>query len=35
MKGPSDISDILAGVKTKKVNIKSSGDTKSTIMFKI
>ena len=31
MKGPSDISDILAGVKTKKVNIKSSGDTKSTI----
>ena len=31
MKGPSDISDILAGVKTKKVNIKSSSDNKSTI----
>ena len=31
MKGPSDISDILAGVKTKKVNIKASGDNKSTI----
>ena len=31
MKGPSDIGDILAGVKTKKVNIKSSSDTKSTI----
>ena len=30
MKGPSDISDILAGVKTKKVNIKNS-DTSSTI----
>ena len=31
MKGPSDISDILAGVKTKKVNIKSKSDNKSTI----
>jgi hypothetical protein len=31
MKGPSDISDILAGVKTKKVNIKSDSDNKSTI----
>ena len=31
MKGPSDISDILAGVKTKKVNIKATGDNKSTI----
>jgi hypothetical protein len=30
MKGPSDISDILAGVKTKKVNIKNS-DNSSTI----
>ena len=30
MKGPSDISDILSGIKTKKVNIKSS-DTKSTV----
>jgi len=31
MKGPSDISDILAGVKTKKVNIKATSDNKSTI----
>jgi hypothetical protein len=31
MKGPSDISDILAGVKTKKVNIKATVDNKSTI----
>ena len=31
MKGPSDISDILAGVKTKKVNIKTTSDSKSTI----
>tara|TARA_Y100000591_G_C21818575_1_gene692210 strand:+ start:541 stop:1947 length:1407 start_codon:yes stop_codon:yes gene_type:complete len=30
MKGPSDINDILAGVKTKKVNIKNS-DNSSTI----
>jgi hypothetical protein len=30
MKGPSDISDILSGIKTKKVNIKSS-DTKSAV----
>jgi hypothetical protein len=29
MKGPSDISDILSGIKTKKVNIKSSA--KSTV----
>jgi hypothetical protein len=31
MKGPSDISDLLSGIKTKTVNIKNSGDDKSTV----
>ena len=31
MKGPSDISDLLSGMKTKKVNIQKDSDTRSTI----
>jgi len=31
MKGPSDISDLLSGLKTKRVNIQKPGESKSTI----
>ena len=31
MKGPSNINDLLSGIKTKKVNIQDKNDTKSTI----
>lgn len=31
MKGPSDINDLLSGIKTKRVNIQNKTETKSTI----
>jgi hypothetical protein len=31
MKGPSNIDDLLSGIKTKRVNIQDKSDTKSTI----
>ena len=31
MKGPSDLDDILAGLKTKKINLKGQEDNKSVI----
>lgn len=31
MKGPKDITDILAGLKTKRVNIRANNDAKSTV----
>lgn len=31
MKGPSDINDLLAGIKTKSINIKEKKDDSSTI----
>ena len=31
MKGPSDLDDILSGLKTKKINIQQKGDTTSVV----